>query len=130
MTTLRDRVLSLIRSTSGLTDREITDRLLGTGSVQQGVNQAARALTSEGLVIRHARHDGKLGNYPAEVAGESPTASESRAEASATDSLSEDDIKRKLQAWLEAAGWKVTVVWGRGQGVDIEARHLDRRWVI
>lgn len=104
MATLRDRVLSLIRSTSGLTDRQITDRLLGTGSVQQGVNQAVRALASEGLVTRRARHDGELWNCPAELADESPTASESRGEANATDSLSEAAVKRKLQAWLEAAG--------------------------
>lgn len=127
MATLRDRVLRLIRSTPGLTDREITDRLLGTGSAQQGVNQAARALASEGLVTRRARDDGKLRNYPAEVAEES---SSHHPEDSATDSLSEDDVKQKLQAWLEAAGWKVTVVWGRGQGIDIDARHHDRRWVI
>ncbi len=47
-----------------------------------------------------------------------------------TDSLSEDDVKRKLQAWLERLGWKVTVTWGRGHGIDVEAFQSGRRWVI
>jgi hypothetical protein len=41
----RKRVLNLIRATPGLSDREITDRLLGAGSPQQGVNHAARVRT-------------------------------------------------------------------------------------
>ncbi len=79
---------------------------------------------------RRLRHDGKLGNYPAGATKDSQPSSESHSEASSTDSLAEDEVKRRLQAWLEAADWKVTVVWGRGQGIDIDARRGDRRWVI
>jgi hypothetical protein len=35
-----------------------------------------------------------------------------------------------LQTWLENAGWKVSVVWGRGRGVDVEATKGPQRWVI
>ena len=46
------------------------------------------------------------------------------------DSLSEDEVKRHIQAWLESTGWTVTVIFGRGQGVDIDALRSDRRWII
>jgi hypothetical protein len=128
--TLKEGVLALVRSTPGLTDREITDRLLGSGATQQGVNQIARSLAVERLVARRPRHDGKLGNYPAEVSQEPSLPAEGGASIGATDSLSEDDVKLKLQAWLEGLGWKVTVTWGRGQGIDIDALQSGRRWVI
>jgi hypothetical protein len=44
--------------------------------------------------------------------------------------ISEDDAKRSLQAWLEAAGWSVTGAWGREHGVDIEAQRAGQRWII
>jgi hypothetical protein len=130
MATLRERVLNLIRSTPGLTDREITERIMGLGSAQQAVNQAARRLTEEGLVIRRQRHDGKLGNYPAVTTHGASAARRNQEGAASTGSLEEDDVKRKLQAWLEAASWKVSVSWGRGQGIDVEAFQGDCRWVI
>jgi len=46
------------------------------------------------------------------------------------DFLSEDSVKRHLQAWLESQGWRVTVVWGKGRGIDIEAFKQDQRWII
>ena len=44
--------------------------------------------------------------------------------------LSENDLKRKLQEWLESAGWQVQVIWGRAAGIDIEAQRGGQRWVI
>jgi hypothetical protein len=44
--------------------------------------------------------------------------------------LTEDDLKQKLQVWLEAAGWRVQVFWGRERGIDIEAQRDGHRWVI
>ena len=130
MASLAERILALLRSTPGLTDRELTDRLLGSGVAQQGVNHIARSLAAEHVIARRARHDGKLGNYPAEVALAPPVLAEGSAVLQAMDPLSEDDVKRKLQAWLEGAGWKVSVAWGRGHGVDIDALQADHRWVI
>lgn len=130
MATLKQNILALVRSTPGLTDREVTDRLLGPGAAQQGVNQIARSLAAEHLVARRARHDGKLGNYPAEISQAPSLPAEGSAVVGAMGSLSEDDVKRKLQAWLEGTGWKVTVAWCRGQGIDIDALQSGRRWVI
>lgn len=130
MATLKGNILALVRPAPGLTDREITDRLLGSGAAQQGVNQIARSLAAEHLVVRRLRHDGKLGNYPAEVSQEPLPPVEGSPSVGAMGSLSEDDVKRKLQAWLEGIGWKVTVTWGRGQGIDIHALQSGRRWII
>jgi hypothetical protein len=44
--------------------------------------------------------------------------------------LSEDDVKRSLQTWLEASGWKASIIWGRGRGIDAEATKDGKRWII
>jgi hypothetical protein len=44
--------------------------------------------------------------------------------------LSEDEVKRAVEAWLESLGWKVSVAWGRVRGIDILATKGDQRWVI
>ena len=133
MAPLKENVLALVRNTPGLTDREITDRLFGPAAAQQAVNQVARLLAAQGALERRWRHDGKLGNYPPEASQEPslPDRESHRSQPAGTvDSLSEDDVKRHLQAWLENAGWKVTVIWGRGQGIEIDADKSDRRWII
>ena len=130
MPTLKDQILTLVRATPGLTDREIADRLLGPGAPQQGVNQAARALMLAGELVRADREDGKIGNY---LGGQGRRATPMAAkipEELASDSLSEDDVKRKLKSWLETNKWSVNVVWGRGRGTDIEAVRDNLRWVI
>ena len=65
MATLRDRILDTAREAPGLTDRELADRLLGESAVQQGVNQAARALSAAGMIDRVVRPDSKIGNFAA-----------------------------------------------------------------
>lgn len=40
--TLKDRIITLLKNRDGLTDREITDALLGKNNPQQPVNQACR----------------------------------------------------------------------------------------
>ena len=129
MATLKDRVLALVRTTPGPTDREITDHLLGSGAPQQGVNQIARALAGQRLVARRPRHDGKLGNYPDDPHLASQPV-HGPLSGGRFDSLSEADVKRNLQAWLENAGWKAAVISGRGQGIDIEAAQPGRRRII
>ena len=47
-----------------------------------------------------------------------------------TASLREDDVKRRLQAWLELNGWQVDVVWGKSPGVDLYALRDGARWFI
>jgi hypothetical protein len=108
----------------------LADRLVGQDAPQQGVNQVARQLASGGQLVRRERPDGRIGNYPGNGAQRTASASASPVDQQPGAFLSEDDAKRKLQAWLEAAGWKVAVVWGRGRGIDIEARRGDSRWII
>src|SRR5712692_8169169 len=122
MATLRDRFIEQVGSEPGMTDREIANRLLGREALQQGVNHVARQLVATGRIVRRQRQDGKIGNYPAGGAGISRAVStEATGEALSSDFQSEDDVKRGLQTRLEAGGWKVSIVWGRGQGVDVEA---------
>jgi hypothetical protein len=94
--------------------------------------ERGKHLAAAGQVFRRTRPDGNLGNYldsrdvedPSLIpAGPQPQQGRSAV-------LSEDDVKRKLQNWLEAAGWHVHVIWGRGCGIDIEARDCSHRWVI
>jgi hypothetical protein len=44
--------------------------------------------------------------------------------------LSEDEIKKSIQLFLEKNGWTVTVAWGKTQGIDIDARKNTDRWII
>ncbi len=44
--------------------------------------------------------------------------------------LSEDDVKRSVEAWLVASGWEGTVMWGHVRGIDIEAKRNHERWII
>jgi hypothetical protein len=74
--------------------------------------------------------DGKLGNYPDSRDVEDPGLIAAWPLQGKSTVLSEDDVKGKLQDWLEAAGWHVHVIWGHGRGIDIEARRGSHRWVI
>ena len=44
--------------------------------------------------------------------------------------LSEDEVKRALQLWLEESGWQVSVIWGKTRGIDVIATKDGQRWVI
>lgn len=69
MPTLVQRIMELMKSSPGLSDREITDTLFGHNANQQPVNQACRNLASQALLIRRKRSDGRIGNFPAEHGG-------------------------------------------------------------
>lgn len=129
MKTLKNRILELVTSEPGLTDRELTDRLVGKGAPPQQVNPIARQLASSRHLSRRERPDGRIGNYCGGTPQPTTTAS-APVKADVGAFLSEDDAKHKLQAWLEADGWKVKVVLGRGHGIDMEARRGSSRWII
>ena len=128
---LKQQILFALESTPGMTDREITDQVLGPGTGQQAVNQAARALAGTGRVVRRPRPDGKIGNYLSDASSmvqvESPTEAEIGVDATWP---SEDAVKRHIQSWLEASGWQVEVRWWRGHGVDVDASRGSERWRI
>jgi hypothetical protein len=44
--------------------------------------------------------------------------------------LCEDDVKRLLKVWLEASGWQVSVIWGRGRGIDVIGAKDGKKWII
>lgn len=95
MAALREKVLGLVRAWPGLTDREITDHLLGSGAAQQRVNHIARSLAAQRLVARRPRHDGRLGNFPAETSRQPslPNQGSPSTDAMETEALSEDDAR-------------------------------------
>jgi hypothetical protein len=105
MPMLAEKILALVGATPGLTDQEMADRIFGSKAPQQSVNQAARTLASKGKVIRRKRSDGKIGNYFDEVSSldaEKPIPTPSRIVVPSL--LSEDEVKRGIQGWLEQNG--------------------------
>ena len=121
MATLKEEIVELVSKRSGLADREITDRLRGRHAAQQPVNQACRQLEAGGILKRSRRHDGLIGNYPTgrEPANRklSPSAATKHGrDATATEQLSEDEVKKILVVWLEQQGWSVKVEEWRSGG--------------
>lgn len=134
MEDLLEQVLEIVTASPGLTDREITDGLLGRKARVQRVNYAAHLLVQKGKIERRLRPDGRMGSYAAGTTGSHSV--EGRRKASLPDSvssvvnMSEEDVKRNVKKWLEAAGWDVGVDWEHGRGIDIEAKRGKERWVI
>jgi hypothetical protein len=131
--TLKERALALIRQKPGITDRELTDKLLGPDAHPSPVNTACRQLAGDGKIRRQARPDGLTGNYPVEgIAPPPPPQPLAPTSAGPADAagMSEDEVKRHVKDWLEAQSWQVTVNWGHVRGIDIEARRGAERWII
>ncbi len=125
--TLPGRILSLLAAQLGLSDREITDLLLGKTANQQPVNSACRRLAAQNLLLRTQRSDGRLGNYPTEGATQAPWPA---AGESPRVGLEEDAVKQALKTWLEEQGWKVEIKWAHAHGVDVAAARGFERWNI
>jgi hypothetical protein len=65
MATLKERILELVSSKSGITDAQLAKSL---GKRHQHVNAEARRLAEAGRLRRRPRPDGDIGNYPAATA--------------------------------------------------------------
>ncbi len=130
MPSLPQKVLSLVAENPGLTDRQITNRLLGTTAPQQPVNIAARKLTEKGHLIRRRRGDGLIGNYLSGVTNAARPEEPKIATGAPGEDLSEDRIKHHLRAWFRSNGWNVEIAWGRQRGIDIIASREGNRWVV
>ena len=126
---LKERILELVASEPGLSDRQLADRLLGPDRPQQPVNIAARELVAARLLHRTPRSDGILGNYGTGAELPPPPAPVALTAAKTSD-MSEDQVKAAISVWLERDGWDVDVRWGRERGIDIEAHRGKERWVI
>ncbi len=106
--TLKDRILELLQSTPGLTDRELANRLLGREAQQQSVNQAARQLAAARRLVRRPRSDTLIGNYLASNGGEdAPFPQQPVQQQPADGFMAEDDVKRSVQV----ASVSLTVTW-------------------
>lgn len=125
--TFPDRVLALVGEVPGITDRELTNRLLSTATHPSQVNQACRLLASKGLLERVRREDGLTGNYLLD--GFRAINVETQLPVSHPP-LSEDAIKAALEVWLRNEGWQVDIAWGKTRGIDIHARRGTERWII
>ena len=130
MASLDKPILDLLKHKPGLTDRQITDQLIGPGAAPQRVNTACRILASHGLLIRRLRHDGLIGNYLPEDAANGAAATAVPQRAGEKHMSSEDRIKAVVGSWLERQGWQVNVAWGNAHGIDIDARRGKERWII
>lgn len=142
---IRQRLLDEIERKGGQTDRELANNLLGRDAPQQAVNPAARALAQAGRIVRRTRPDGLIGNYsaaapPAALAPAAPqpptlpgpVAEQRKATPVAASNSwpTEDHFKATLKEWLERDGWRVTVMWGKDRGVDVEAFRDQQRWLF
>jgi hypothetical protein len=108
LTTVAQRIVTALSGRSGLSDRELTDVVLGPGKPQQSINAECRRLEQKGVIDRRFRGDGKIGNFlSGQPLGERNDRSPPTL--SISDGLSEDAVKQHLSAWLVAAGWAIEV---------------------
>ena len=132
MKDLMEQFLYVVATCPGLTDREITDRLLGRQARVQAVKHAAHLLEKKGKIRRHRRRDGLVGNF---FEGEStirpgaipPSLREPGGPAL---NMTEEEVKRRIRKWLEDSGWVVRVIEGKPRDGGVEARRGDDRWII
>jgi hypothetical protein len=127
---LPQRILALLSTSPGLTDREMTNALRGHNAPQQPINQAARALEVRKRIVRRRRPDGLIGNFLVEGSADFAMLPARTPNNHDVDALSEDDIKRTLVKWLDADGWSASVAWAKQPGADIDARRGEERWLI
>lgn len=134
--TLGERILEALRASDEPLDDDTLAFMLGA-SRRQTINQVCRRLEDRGLTTRRVGSAGKIVNDLAKPAsstvGPPPQIPISSATVQNTSGetglLTEDSVKAAVKTYLEAAGWEVTVAWGRERGFDIEAHrgteHLD-----
>ncbi|WP_339179334.1 helix-turn-helix domain-containing protein [Paenibacillus sp. FSL R5-0701] len=130
--TLKDKIISYLKDKDGLTDREITNAILGVNEPQQAVNQICRALVSKGIIRRVNRRDGLIGNYIV-VQGvhiQPPSFVQVKHTTEASAVFKEDHLKQILKDYLHADGWETQIAWGRTPGIDINAIRGTERWIL
>lgn len=124
--------MDLLIDKEGLTDREITNVILGVNEPQQAVNQVCRALTSKGIIRRIIRRDGLIGNYiiAEETVQKSSPLNQTKQVELRPSIFKEDNLKQILNDFLHADGWETQIAWGRTPGIDINAIRGTQRWII
>lgn len=64
MTQFQESLAKCVEKSPGISDRQLSEVLLGKGVHPSRVNQEARLLVSRGILRRVRREDGRIGNYP------------------------------------------------------------------
>jgi len=127
--TTADKLLQYIQTHPGLDDDELARHL--KIKPRQTINQAARLLAQQGLLLRQIGPRGKIVNVapksaPVTAAKDKP----SQQPHSSNDELSEDDVKKALERYLVKQNWALKIAWGKARGIDIEATKGPSRWLI
>lgn len=118
---LKEDILAELKS-SPMSDRELTDKLIGANAPQQIINQACRQLAEKGLIARTAPPIKNI------ITGSEYIPPIIHTGAAAP--LSEETIKQMLNDYLISQGWQTDVAWGGSHGIDIDARRGSERWII
>jgi hypothetical protein len=133
---MRDEILRILaKFPAGLTDRELTDKIRGTGAPQQAINGTCNKLASKNL-IKRGSVNGRIRNYLPNQCSDITFDADDHGKTRETlsvdnhDNLSEDAIKHTLDNYLTKNGWEMEIAWGRKQGIDIDAHRGKDRWVI
>lgn len=125
---LADRILEKLAVAGCMTDRQLTDELLGAAVHPSPVNQACRALAAQGRLFRQSGPDGRIANTIGQPEIGTPTCTPGLPRSH--DTMTEDEVKEHLVRWLRADGWDAQIAWGKQRGIDIDARRGAERWII
>lgn len=131
MPSLPEELVEAVKGKPGQTDRELTNTLRGRAAPQQPINIAARRLADQKVIVRRKRpEDGLIGNYPGEESVRQVELASRSIPNHDVEALSEDELKKVLERWLNSAGWETQIAWGKAQGIDIDAKRASKRWII
>jgi len=119
--TLKEQILAELKN-GPMSDRELTDKLLGMRAPQQSINQACRQLVEKGIITRTAPPIKNI----LTVAEHIPPIIKKEKDSL----LSEEAIKKILNDHLLGQGWQTEVAWGDVHGIDIDACRGSERWII
>lgn len=125
--TLKERILLELKN-GPLSDRELTDKILGKGTAQQGINQACRQLAGKGIINRTEPPIRNM--LTGERALITSPAIKLKEKGPSDSALQEETIKGVLNNYLNNTGWQTKVAWKGTHGTDIEGTRGSERWLI
>lgn len=130
MSTLKEKIIEVLKVSDGLTDRELTDKIMGHNQPQQSINQACRGMEGKKVLKRTYRGDGKIGNYLDTTTQGIEIKVVAQSASIEQEGMREDKAKEILDNYLNKQGWETNVAWGKKQGIDIDATRGNERWII
>lgn len=128
--TLQQRIIELLSKHNSLSDRQLTDRLLGSQQGQQTVNQICRKLEEAGVLQRRKIDGSSLKNVLLTELRPHPVETQ-EVQQRRPELLSEDAINAAIRTWLTEQGWSITSYCsGKQRGIDIVAQQGQQPWII